>query len=127
MNHTSAQTIPTVDISAFTSGGSLESRQEAAREFARCCQPHGCVGITGHSVPLELLEEAFQTSKRLFGLPLEEKMKAPHPDGTTPHRGYSATGREKAAGKAAADTDDNVLKEELMKISDYKVYVSGRV
>ena len=121
MGSTCAETIPIFDISAFTSDGSLDSRKKAAEEFARCCRPHGCVGITGHAVPTKLLEEAFALSTRLFDLPLEDKMKAPHPDGTTPHRGYSATGREKAAGKAAADTDDEARKEELLKITDYKV------
>ena len=118
--------IPTIDISAFTSGvGSLESRQETAKEFARCCQQHGCVKVTGHGVPAELLEEAFSTSKRLFDLPIEDKMKAPHPNGPTPHRGYSATGAENAAGKAAAETDDGGRKEELLKIEDYKVHSSS--
>ena len=121
MDSNSIQTIPTVNISTFTSGGSLEARLQTAQEFARCCQPHGCVAIVGHAVSRHLLEEAFGTSKRLFDLPLEDKMKAPHPNGTTPHRGYSATGREKAAGKAAAETDNEVRREELAKITDYKV------
>ena len=118
------QSIPVVDISAFTSGADLASRQSTAQEFARCCQPHGCVGITGHGVPMELLREAFGTSKKLFDLPVDDKMKAPHPDGMTPHRGYSGIGREKGAGKGAVDADDSARKEELMKITDYKVSIS---
>ena len=116
-----AQEIPTVDISAFTSNGSLESREQTAKEFAQCCRLHGCVGITGHGVPMALLAESFNITKKLFNLPLEDKMKAPHPDGLTPHRGYSGLGREKGAGKAATDTDDQVRKEQLSRITDYKV------
>ena len=113
--------IPCVDISAFTSKNSRESQDQTARELARCLRPHGCVGITGHGVPSSLLAEAFSTTKALFDLPLEDKMKAPHPNGVTPHRGYSGTGREKGTGKGATDTDDQLRKEELIKISDYKV------
>ena len=125
MGSLGAPEIPTIDISVFTLGGSLESREKTAKEFAQCCRHHGCVGITGHGVPTALLAESFNTAKKLFDLPLEDKMKAPHPDGVTPHRGYSATGREQAAAKAAVDTNDQARKEQLSNITDYKVSFRG--
>ncbi|KUL90404.1 hypothetical protein ZTR_01981 [Talaromyces verruculosus] len=76
--------IPIVDLSPFTSSdaNSLESRKKAAQELADKLQGNGYVGIIGHGVPPELLQKAFQTSKTFFDLPYEDKMKAPHPDGT---------------------------------------------
>ena len=118
------QGIPTVDISAFTPDGSASSRERTAQDIARSCRTHGCIGITGHGVPPSLLAQAFATAQKLFDLPLEDKMKAPHPDGMTPHRGYSAASREQGAAKAAEDTDDRARKEELIKIKDYKVCFS---
>ena len=115
------QDIPIVDISAFISNGNTSSRERTAQDIARKLQPHGCIGITGHGIPASLLTQAFATAQKLFDLPLEDKMKAPHPEGMTPHRGYSAPGREQGTGKAAKDTDDNARKEELIKITDYKV------
>jgi len=59
-------------------------------------------------------------SKKLFDLPHEDKMKAPHPGAPMPHRGYSYPGFEKVysneetvneeqsrgTGKALRDTMD---------------------
>ena len=113
--------VPIVDFSAFIHGVDTKQRQKTARVLAECCHLNGCVGITGHGVPMELLERAFKMSKRLFDLPLEDKLKAPHPEGVTPHRGYSGVGREQGGAKGALDTDDQEIKDSLLKTSDYKV------
>lgn len=65
--------IPIVDLSPFTSGQDLESRKQAARDFAENCHTTGCIGISGHGVPVDMLAGAFQLSKKLFCLPYEEK------------------------------------------------------
>jgi isopenicillin N synthase-like dioxygenase len=110
--------VPIVDVSPFASGGDLESRKKAAQDLAEKAHINGCVGISGHGVSPDLLEEAFAVTKKLFDLPYKEKMKAPHPDGPTPHRGYSGTGRERAAAKTATEKWDGIDGEE--KITDYK-------
>ncbi|KAL9109638.1 MAG: hypothetical protein Q9227_005675 [Pyrenula ochraceoflavens] len=104
-------TIPTIDISA---------RQATARELAQKCQINGCVGITGHGVPSGLLAEAFDVSKRLFELPLEDKMKAPYSPSAIPHRGHSAPGREKAYTKEELSTNSDALADAKRKIMDFK-------
>jgi len=48
-------------------------------------------------------------------------MKAPHPDGYVPHRGYSGIAKEQGAAKTAAETDDEAQKAAITKASDYKV------
>ena len=122
MNSKISSSVPTLDLSPFIhSGTDLEQRQKTARELAEYCHRNGCIGITGHGVSVELLERAFDMSKRLFDLSLEDKMKAPHPEGMTPHRGYSGFGREQGGAKGALDTNKRGLKEEVLRSADYKV------
>ena len=115
--------VPIVDLSVFGPSGDFEARRLAARELAKKCRPFGAVGITGHGVSSDLLQEAFDTAKRLFNLPYEEKMKAPHPNGPTPHRGYSGTGRERVAAKTQTETKDETQKGVYSKITDFKVQI----
>lgn len=117
----SFNSIPTVDLSSFTTEASSDAaRQEAAKQLARACHLNGCVGITGHGVPSELLKKGFEVAERLFDLPMEEKLKAPHPRGAVPHRGYSAPGMEKAYTKEDLEKEDD-HREKLRKIVDCKV------
>jgi hypothetical protein len=50
------------------------------------------------------------------------RMKAPHPDGWVPHRGYSGIGTEQGGAKTASETDNEELKASLTKKIDYKVH-----
>lgn len=125
----SGSSIPTVDISPFVKGKTQQDRQLVAERLAEALHIHGAVGVTGWDqlLPEAKLREAFQMARRMFDLPMEEKMKAPHPDGFVPHRGYSAPGREKAYNKDELATDSQDVKESLRKITDYKVrpHLSG--
>ncbi|CAF9918244.1 MAG: hypothetical protein HETSPECPRED_003710 [Heterodermia speciosa] len=98
--------IPIVNLSAFTRDSTSYERKQAAAKLSQCCRLNGFVGITGHGMPTDLLDKVFAMSKRLFDLPLEEKLKAPHPEGWTPHRGYSGIGRENGGAKGALDAGD---------------------
>lgn len=113
--------VPIVDISPFRSDRDSETRQRAAEDLAEKLRVNGCVGITGHGISAELLAEAFEVSRRLFDLPYEKKMLAPHPDGSVPHRGYSGTGCERGAAKTTLEEPDEGKKEEYSKMTDYKV------
>ncbi|EFY90703.1 flavonol synthase/flavanone 3-hydroxylase [Metarhizium acridum CQMa 102] len=53
--------------------------------------------IKNHSVPQNVVDEAFQWSQRFFALPQSEKDKVPHPSAGWYHRGYSGIGREKVS------------------------------
>ena len=112
--------IPTVDISAFTTGNDSSARQATAKSLAQACL-NGCVGIIGHGVPAELLKQGFDIAKQLFDLPMSDKMKAPHPKGAIPHRGYSAPGMEKAYSKEDLETNDDAHRDSLRKVTDCKV------
>lgn len=62
-------------------------------------------------------------SKRLFDLSLEDKMKAPHPEGMTPHRGYSGFGRERGGATGPLDTEERG--KEGLRSADCKVRFNG--
>ena len=115
-----ARCVPIVDLSAFTNREDLERQTKTAAMLSEACQSNGCVGFTGHGVPRNLLERAFAMSKSLFDLPLEEKLKAPHPEGTTPHRGYTQAGKEKGGAKGLLDSIEQA-KESTLKGADFKV------
>lgn len=113
--------IPIVDLSPFSSSTSdARIRMQRAKELHEAVRINGCVGISGHGVSGELLQRAFAVSNQLFGLSYEDKMKAPHPNGHTPHRGYSGTGKERGAVKTAGETGDENLKKEYASTADYK-------
>ena len=123
--------IETVDLSHFnTSNGyrHLESERLRAGKFlVESLHSFGFVNITGHGLSEQEMEEALAWTKRLFDLPYEEKMKAPHPAGSMPHRGYSGIGKEKIYSHkdvTARDTDRSGFGDELRKISDFKVRCS---
>jgi hypothetical protein len=59
----------------------------------------------------------------LFALSVANKMKAPHPPGSIPHRGYSDISLEKVYNpkEVAENTANSDVGSELRKISDFKV------
>ena len=122
-----APVIPIVDISPFILWDSdgEESRRKAAKELVDACHRLGFVYISGYGVSEKLLEEALEWTKQLYDLPLEDKMKAPHPPTPTPHRGYSPIGLEKVYSKQEASKEDleESRGESVRKIMDFKVWM----
>lgn len=103
-----ASSIPIVDFGGWGSKALVDDRASIAAR------------LTNHSVSLERLAEAFNWSKKLFDLKLEQKMLAPHPSGHAVHRGYSWSGLEKVSNAMGDETDAEELKQNLRQISDVK-------
>jgi isopenicillin N synthase-like dioxygenase len=76
-----AAPLPVIDFVRWLKG-SPEDKKAVARDLAEACRSVGFVYVINHGVTPELLEEAFSWSKKLFDLPEEKKMLAPHPPGT---------------------------------------------
>jgi isopenicillin N synthase-like dioxygenase len=72
--------IPVVDFGRWYKGDS-EDKKAVAKELGDACRRVGFVYIVNHGVEDVLLEQAFGWSKKLFDLPEEKKMLAPHPPG----------------------------------------------
>ncbi|KAH8884140.1 oxidoreductase-like protein [Thozetella sp. PMI_491] len=116
------RTVPTVDISAFTTKAGDEQRRAAGVALVEALHDFGFVKVTGHGFSIQELREALRWVKKLFDLPTSDKMKAPHPPGPFPHRGYSGIGREKVYSRAdiEAQGDSKDVAKSLRKISDFK-------
>lgn len=113
--------IPVVDFADWGPKASLETRKSIAQKLIEACQNVGFVCITNHHLPPERLAQAFEWSKKLFDLKLEQKMLAPHPSGFMVHRGYSWPGLEKVSNAMGDEDDTAELKKSLRQISDVKV------
>lgn len=116
-----SHTIPIVDFQNWTNG-SVAERRHLAKELTEACRRVGFVYIVNHGVTDALLQQSFDWAKRLFDLPQEKKMLAPHPPGPYVHRGYSWPGLEKVSQYIHKEEDDaNAADAELRKVADCKV------
>ncbi|KAL2059081.1 hypothetical protein ABVK25_000373 [Lepraria finkii] len=111
--------VPIVDFAGWDAKATPEQRRNTAKQLTEACRNVGFVYIINHNVGSEKLAQAFDWSKKLFDLPMEQKMLAPHPSGFTVHRGYSQPGLEKVSN-AMGDEDDAELTKKLRQISDVK-------
>lgn len=119
MSHTSSN-IPIVDFAEWRADNKPEARQKIAQEIASACKNVGFVYITNHGVTPDVLDEAFAWSKKFFNLSEEEKLKAPHPEGTSIIRGYSPPGYEKVS-QVIIDKHDPEVEKKLREVTDCKV------
>ena len=113
--------VPVVDFAGWTSDASLEERKAIAHKLIEACQKVGFVYIINHNLAPQRLAQAFDWSKKLFDLKVEQKMLAPHPKGFTVHRGYSWPGLEKVSNAMGDEIDKADLTKNLRLVSDVKV------
>lgn len=119
--------IAKIDLSSFHTSPQPDPpsalQLDTAKALVSALSDLGVVYLIGNGMSDERWEEAFAWSKKLFNLPREEKMKAPHPPTAIPHRGYSAPGVEKVYSKEERDKDAETggQGKELRKVEDYKV------
>ena len=64
--------IPVIDLDG--SFLALDQRRQVAYEVHRACRDSGFFYVANHRVPAALVEEQFAWAKRLFDLPLDEKL-----------------------------------------------------
>lgn len=124
--------IPTVDISPyFTQNASDDHCLKSAKLFVDALHNFGFAKVTGHELNTDEVSEALGWVQKLFDLPYDEKMKAPHPSGPMPHRGYSGIGKEKVYSQEDIDThaanDQADVNQQLRKVSDYKVSIPSSI
>ncbi|KAI0101539.1 hypothetical protein GGR51DRAFT_563440 [Nemania sp. FL0031] len=109
--------IATVDLSSFTTSPTSADQIVAARELVRILHEAGFARITGHGFAKHEIAESLSWARKLFALPYEEKMKAPHPASNAHHRGYSGIGQEKVYMQDDLQTQGS---QGLRTTSDYK-------
>jgi isopenicillin N synthase-like dioxygenase len=91
------QHVPTLDIRRYDSDRDafVAELGAAYREFGFCC-------ISGHGIPRELIDGAYDAFQRFFALPTETKLKY-HIPGSGGARGYTPFKVETAKGSQYAD------------------------
>ncbi|KAL5725440.1 hypothetical protein ACHQM5_008583 [Ranunculus cassubicifolius] len=80
--------IPTVDLSPFLNQ-EHEGTKKAKEIINYACTAYGFFQIVNHGVPLGLMSEALEVSKKFFEIPMEEKVKFSPKEGSPLPTGYS--------------------------------------
>ena len=100
--------VPLIDISPSING-TMDGKRLVADQINDACIDLGFFAITGHGVPLSIVNEFREVSHAFFAQPVEKKLKTLHPVDGTP-RGYRVFAGE-ALGRAATVGTPPDLKE----------------
>lgn len=98
---TAPRTIPLVDLSTFTKGDAAQ-RQAFIDELGSAFHNIGFVGVTGHGIPKDLIDDFYVAAKKFFALPVEVKRRY-EVAGAAGQRGYTSFGKEHAKQSQVAD------------------------
>ncbi|MBC8172995.1 MAG: isopenicillin N synthase family oxygenase, partial [Chitinophagales bacterium] len=94
-------TIPTVDLSDFTSGDA-QQKQKFVNALGKAYQDVGFVAVRNHGIPRELVDAFYKAVEDFFVLPEEIKRKY-EVAGLAGQRGFTSFGKEHAKHSKAAD------------------------
>jgi len=99
--------IPVVDLAEARSAD-LEKRKAVAWAIHRACRETGFFYVSNHGVPRELIAAQFEFGRRLFALPLEQRMaihmnKSPAKHGYDPMASQTLDSQDPNAEKAPPD------------------------
>ncbi|OVA09023.1 Oxoglutarate/iron-dependent dioxygenase [Macleaya cordata] len=74
----SSISIPTVDLYPFFNGGDnhQDAKKKAKDMIHQACSEYGFFQIVSHGLPLNLMSQALELSKKFFDYPEEEKLKS---------------------------------------------------
>ncbi|MGB3548717.1 MAG: 2-oxoglutarate and iron-dependent oxygenase domain-containing protein [Saprospiraceae bacterium] len=97
----STRTIPLVDLSKFEHGSEAE-RTAFVKTLGDAFHGIGFVGVTGHGIPKQLIDDFFRSAKEFFALPVETKREY-ELKGMAGQRGYTSFGKEHAKQSQVAD------------------------
>lgn len=93
--------IPLVDLSNYVNGDAYV-KQSFINQLADAFHGIGFVGVTGHGIPKELIDNFYVAAKKFFAMDVELKGKYEIP-GAAGQLGYTAFGKEKAKQSKVAD------------------------
>jgi len=94
-----SETIPVVDLSDFSNP---ERHAEFVRVLGEGLERYGFVAVTGHGIPVDLLERAYGAARDAFALPLDVKQRYEYPSHGR-QRGYTSFGVEHAKDQLIPD------------------------
>lgn len=105
--------VPIIDLSSFIAeNATREDKLKVAEQINKAALEVGFLTIVGHQIPLEVIDNAWKSTKEFFDLPLDEKTPYTRPQEEYPF-GYNGIGTEVlSTGKAAeggADVDEAIV------------------
>lgn len=95
------RTIPLVDLSTFVEGDAAQ-RQAFVDKLGNAFHEIGFVGVTGHGIPQQLIDDFYTAAKKFFALPVATKRDY-ELKGMAGQRGYTSFGKEHAKQSEVAD------------------------
>ena len=98
---TAPRTIPLVDLSKFEKGDDAQ-RNAFIAKLGEAFHNIGFVGVTGHGIPKDLIDDFYVAAKQFFALPVDVKQKY-EVAGAAGQRGYTSFGKEHAKQSQVAD------------------------
>ena len=98
---TAPRTIPLVNLRQFKQGDKAE-RQAFVEQLGTAFHNIGFVGVTGHGIPKDLIDDFYAAAQRFFALPVETKRQY-EVAGAAGQRGYTSFGKEHAKQSQVAD------------------------
>ncbi len=98
---TAPRTIPLVNLSRFEKGDEAQ-RKAFIDELGSAFHDIGFVGVTGHGIPKDLIDDFYLSAKKFFALPVDVKRKY-EVAGAAGQRGYTSFGKEHAKQSQVAD------------------------
>ncbi len=114
---TTSRTIPLVDLSKFQRGDEAQ-RQAFTEKLGSAFHEIGFVGVTGHGISKDLIDDFYVAAKQFFALPVETKRKY-EVAGAAGQRGYTSFGKEHAKQSQVADLKEFFqIGQELADTSD---------
>ncbi|CAH1000774.1 Validamycin A dioxygenase [Neolewinella maritima] len=114
---TAPRTIPLVDLSQFEQGDKTQ-RQAFINQLGEAFHDIGFVGVTGHGISKDLIDDFYVAAKKFFALPVETKRKY-EVAGAAGQRGYTSFGKEHAKQSQVADLKEFFqIGQELNDTSD---------
>ncbi|MBT5265111.1 MAG: isopenicillin N synthase family oxygenase [Rhodospirillaceae bacterium] len=117
--------VPTIDFEPFLLGDPA-GKQQVARAIRDACENTGFFYLTGHGVPQDKIDAAFEASHQFFALPLQERMKIKLiPD---KNRGYQPVGSRMYPGEAdAPDANESYKYQHELSADDPDIQAGSRV
>ncbi|NJC27917.1 isopenicillin N synthase family dioxygenase [Neolewinella antarctica] len=98
---TTTRAIPLVNLADYEHGSDAV-RQAFVDQLADAFRGIGFVGVTGHGIPKQLIDDFYVAAKKFFAMDTDGKGKYEIP-GAAGQRGYTAFGKEKAKQSQVAD------------------------
>lgn len=116
-NHDSVQTFSAaigndttavpVDLSGWFSGDP-KAMDAVARNVDNACCGSGFLAVTGHGVPLELMQRMLEVSQAFFDLPVKDKMRC-HVGDAAANRGYAPFESEALSYSLGVDSEPDLF------------------